>query len=337
MVVYLDMLISNAMTLVRETCMLRHLSINTEKSYIHWLRRYGAFLLSQRALRSASSVQKMEAFLTSLAKTGMSASTQNQAFNALLFFYREVLKQDLGRVDALRAKRPVGVRQCPSQAETYQLLSTVNDIYHYPTRLIVHLLYACGLRVSEPLNLRLKDVDFQNQRLFIHQAKGNRGRAVLLPQCLIEPLKQQMTAARKVAEEDRIAGIPIALPGLLAKKYPWATRSERWAWIFPSHEICRDPRTHTLVRWRCHEANVQRAVRLAASRCHLEGLTPHCLRHAYATHALQGGAFVRDVQVVLGHSHLETTMLYLHAEPGRVMSPLNGYSITAVHSQPTHH
>jgi len=138
MVVYLDMLISNAMTLVRETGMLRHLSINTEKSYIHWLRRYGAFLLNQRALGLASSAEKLGAFLTSLAKTGISASTQNQAFNALLFFYREVLKEDLGRVDAPHAKRPAGVRQCPSQAETYQLLSAVTDIYHYPTRLIVY-------------------------------------------------------------------------------------------------------------------------------------------------------------------------------------------------------
>src|ERR1044071_1633367 len=120
-------------------------------------------------------------------------------------------------------------------------------------------------------------------------------------------------------------GIPVALPGLLAKKYPYAAHSERWAWFFPSRTTCRDPRGTTQVRWRCHESNVQRAVKEAASRCHLEGLTPHCLRHAYATHALHGGAFVRDLQVVLGHRHLDTTMLYLHTEAGRVTSPLQNY------------
>jgi site-specific recombinase XerD len=202
--VYLCMLISHAISLVRETCMLRHLSINTEKTYTHWLARYGVFLKHENRFAQATTTEaKMEAFLTRLAKTGMSASTQNQAFNALLFFYREVLKQNLGSVDALRAKRPAGVRYCPSQAEVNQLLAAVTDIYRYPTRLIVHLLYACGLRVSEPLNLRIKDVDFKQQRLYLHHAKGNKGRVVLVPHCLIEPLQRQITIARTAAEKDR--------------------------------------------------------------------------------------------------------------------------------------
>ena len=125
--------------------------------------------------------------------------------------------------------------------------------------------------------------------------------------------------------QDSAKRMPVALPGLLAKKYPYAEYAERWAWLFPSKSICRDPRANKLVRWRCHESNVQRAVRDAAARCNLRGLTPHNLRHAFATHALQDGAFVRDLQVVLGHSHLETTMLYLHAEAGRVASPLKSF------------
>ncbi len=190
----------------------------------------------------------------------------------------------------------------------------------------MHLLYGCGLRVCEPLNLRIKDIDFDQNRLFVYGAKGGKGRTVLIPNCLVAPLKQQVAHARKLAAEDRAHSIPIALPGLLAKKYPWAERNERWAWVFPSHNLCRDPRRNKLVRWRCHEANVQRAVRAAAQRCGLDGLTPHYLRHAFATHALHGGAFVRDLQVVLGHSHLETTMLYLHAESARVTSPLQSYT-----------
>jgi integron integrase len=309
---------------MREVCALKHLSINTEKTYTHWLGRYGTFLRDPK-LKSLTTEKKIEAFLTRLALTGMSASTQNQAFNAILFLYRSVLKKELGPVDSLRAKRPASIRQCPTLAEVHQLLATVSDIYRYPTRLIVHLLYGCGLRVSEPLNLRIKDVDLREDRLYVYQAKGNKGRVVPFPKCLKDPIERQMALAKVLAAEDHAGGIPVALPGLLAKKYPSAARSERWAWLFPSHTTCYHPRTRTEVRWRCHENNVQRAVKEAARRCHLDGLTPHYLRHAYATHALHGGAFVRDLQVVLGHNSLETTMLYLHAEAGRVASPLDVY------------
>ena len=304
--------------------MLRHLSINTEKSYTHWLVRYGAFLKDPK-LKNLAPEQKMEAFLTRLAISGVAASTQNQAFNALLFFYRGILKLELSSVDALRAKQPATIRQCPAQEEVSQMLSVVSDLYGYPTRLIVHLLYGCGLRVSEPLNLRIKDLDLKQGRLYIYQAKGNKGRVVLFPRCLAEPLERQLFKARSIAAQDHTMAIPVPLPGLLAKKYPWAARSERWAWLFPSHTTCRDHRMGIQVRWRCHESNVQRAVRAAASRCRLDGLTPHLLRHAFATHALHGGAFVRDLQVVLGHNHLDTTMLYLHTEAGRVISPLRDY------------
>jgi integron integrase len=331
--VYRNMQIYHATRLLQEVCALRHLAISTEKTYVHWLGRYAAFLKDPK-FKTMPTEDKLEAFLTSLALTGVSASTQNQAFNALLFFYRDVLKQELGPVDSLRAKRPAALRHCPTQDDVLKLLASVSDIYGYPTRLIVHLLYACGLRVCEPLNLRIKDLDLKQHRLYIHQSKGNKGRVVLFPDCLMQPLARQLVLAKALAARDQDAHVPVALPGLLAKKYPYAARSERWAWLFPSRTICRDTRTGTEVRWRCHESNVQRAVKEATRRCHLEGLTPHYLRHAFASHALQGGAFVRDLQVVLGHSHLETTMLYLHTEAGRVASPLNQY--IAIPSRPPH-
>ena len=303
--------------------MLRHLSVQTEKTYVHWVKRYAAFLQRAKLPPDQPSEAKMEAFLTSLARGGVSASTQNQAFNALLFLYREVLKQQLAEIDALRAKRPTSLRYCPTQTEVSQLLASVADLYGYPTRLITHLLYACGLRVCEPLNLRIKYVDLKQSRLYLHHTKGSKGRVVIFPHCLAQALRDQLAVAKAVAAQDRVRRTPVALPGLLAKKYPWANFSERWAWLFPSHSLCRDPRTQQLVRWRCHESNVQRAVKLAANKCHLEGLTPHCLRHGFATHALQGGAFVRDLQVVLGHNHLDTTMLYLHTEvkSGSTLNP----------------
>jgi site-specific recombinase XerD len=190
------MLIHHAIRSLRELCALRHLSLNTEKSYVHWLGRYGLFLKDPK-FRNLTPERKMEAFLTHLALSGVSGSTQNQAFNALLCFYRDVLKQELGPVNSLRAKQSASIRQCPAQEEVSQLLSVVSDLYNYPTRLIVHLLYACGLRVSEPLNLRIKDLDLKQSRLYIHQSKGNKGRVVLFPRCLAEPLEQQLVKGRK--------------------------------------------------------------------------------------------------------------------------------------------
>ena len=322
------MQIHDAIRLMREACALKHLALHTEKSYTHWLTRYAAFLHDQKPNLPVATEQKIEDFLTNLALTGMSASSQNQAFHALLFFYREVCKQELKSINSLRAKRPAALRHCPARDEVVHLLANVTDMHRYPTRLIVHLIYGCGLRVCEPLNLRIKDLDLKGRRLHIHQSKGNKGRVVLFPHCLTDSLEQQIVVAKAVAAQDVANGTPVALPGLIGKKYPYAARSERWGWLFPSHSLCRDPRAKILVRWRCHESNVQRAVRAAAQRCHLRGLTPHSLRHGFATHALQDGAFVRDLQVVLGHNHLETTMLYLHAEAGRVVSPLNSFLST---------
>jgi site-specific recombinase XerD len=318
------MQISDAIRLTIEACERKHLSFSTWKTYTHWINRYGLFL-KDRILTNQTTEQKIEAFLTKLATTGISASAQNQAFSALIFFYRNVLHQEIGTIDALRAKRPATLRDCPSPTEVRQLLSSVTNVHGYPTRLIVHLLYACGLRVTEPLNLRIKDLDLAQSRFHIHQAKGNKGRVVRFPDCLSAPLARQLEIAKTAAAADQAKGIPVALPGLLAKKYPYAAHSQRWAWLFPSRTTCLDPRTRKIVCWRCHEANVQRAVKQAAHRCQLDGITPHHLRHAFATHSLHNGSFVRDLQVVLGHNHLETTMRYLHTEADRVVSPLREF------------
>jgi site-specific recombinase XerD len=318
------MQINDAIRLTTEACELKHLSLSTWKTYTHWINRYGLFL-KDRTITTQPTEQKIEAFLTKLASTGISASTQNQAFSALLFFYRDVLHQEIGNVDALRARRPATLHDCPSPTEVRQLLSSVTDVHGYPTRLIVHLLYACGLRVTEPLNLRIKDLDLAQTRFHVYQAKGNKGRVVRFPDCLSAPLAQQLEIAKTAAAADQAQGIPVALPGLLAKKYPYAAHSQRWAWLFPSRTTCLHPHTRKIVRWRCHEANVQRAVKQAAHSCQLDGITPHLLRHAFATHARHGGAFVRDLQVVLGHNHLETTMVYLHTEADRVASPLREF------------
>jgi integron integrase len=305
---------------MRDVLRLRHLSLSTEDNYVSWLRRFARFV-SERCDPLAKPEQKMEGFLTQLAKQEVSASTQNQAFNALLFFYREVLKVELGKVNALRAQRPVMVRTAPEVAEVRALLDTVKDVGGYPTALIVRMLYGMGLRVSEPLNLRVKDVLLSESRLIIRGAKGGKDRVVALPCSLVPEIKAQLSHARAVWEMDKAKGLPVALPGLLAKKYPAWAFSWKWAWVFPAARPCVHPRTGETVRWRCLECNVQRAVRQAAGPLGL-CITPHHLRHAYATHSLNRGANVKALQEALGHSQVQTTIGYCHAEACSVPSPL---------------
>lgn len=298
----------------------KHLSRATEDAYVAWLKRYIGHLSESRPIGSTEA--KIEGFLTSLAKRGVSASTQNQAFNAILFFHREVLRVEVGRVDALRAKRPTVVRTAPSVDDVRKILSGVQDVSGYPTRLIVRMLYGIGLRVSEPLELRLKDVDLAGSRLVIRGAKGGKDRVVPIPCSLSSDLRSQVKVAEALAERDRVAGIPIALPGLLARKYPAMQFAKAWAWLFPARTTCVDDRSGQTVRWRIHEVNVQRAVK-AAAQPHGLWLTPHHLRHAYATHALQSGCNPKALQEALGHSSMETTTRYCHADAMSVRSPID--------------
>jgi integrase len=251
----------------------------------------------------------------------VSASTQNQALNAILFFYRDVLAQPLANVHALRATRPAHQRHAPTLSETKLLLQTIRNQNGYPTNLIARMLYGCGLRVSEPLNLRIKDVDVLRHRLCIRGAKGGNDRVVPLPVSLLREIVQQMQSARVVWKQDKQNGTPLMLPHGLARKYPEYQFSWAWAWLFPSHHPCRDPRTGAIVRYRMHEVNVQRSVKHARLKLGISVL-PHELRHGYATHCLERGTNPRAIQKAMGHKSLETTMGYLHAESLTVTSPL---------------
>lgn len=312
------MKLESAIEQTRNVIRLKHLSHSTEENYLQWLARFGRFV-SERCDTDQKPEQKMELFLTQLAKQDVSASTQNQAFCALLFFYREVLKVTLGKVDSLRAKKPVHLRYAPEQSEVSALLRSLKDEADYPTTLIVKLIYGCGLRVSEPLNLRVKDVLLSESKLVICGAKGGKDRFVSIPCSLVPELKAQLAFAKSVSEKDRLSGLPVKLPGLLATKYPHWQFAPKWAFLFPAHRPCEF--RGVVVRWRVHEANVQRAVRKVARPLGLD-ITPHHLRHAYATHCLNGGQNPRAIQQAMGHSNLETTMGYLHAEAMSVRSPL---------------
>ena len=313
--------ISQSLEKLTDALRLRHMALSTEEAYRFWLQSYMQWLHSRRS--DGSSEQKVEAFLTLQARRGVSASTQNQALNALAFFYKHVLEAPLGEIEAVRVRRPERVRTALSVEETRALLGAVEDVGGYPTRLVVRLLYGAGLRVSEPLELRLKDVDVAGRQLVVRGGKGGKDRLVMLPDCLVPEMEGQLRVARAVWRGDVAAGVPVALPGLLARKARRTGLAEGWAWVFPGHAPIAHPRTKETVRWRMHEVSVQRCVRAAAVKVGLGGkATPHVLRHCFATHAHRAGAAARDLQVVLGHAQLETTMRYLTAEPGRVRSPL---------------
>jgi integron integrase len=305
-----------------EVLRLRHYSFDTERCYVSWLRRFMRAASTDKT--STTSEARVERFLTQLARADVSASTQNQAFNAILFFYRDVLKTPLQNISALRARRPARLRHAPSRADVAAMFDNLKDLGGYPTRLIVGLIYGSGLRVSEPLNLRIKDVDLAASRLTIRAAKGDKDRVVPIPCRLMPDLAAQIKFAEAVSARDKASGIPVPLPGRLAIKYPSYQFSKGWAWLFPACSTCRHPRTGETVRWHCLDVTVQRAVRAAVISADLATpFTPHHLRHGYATHAMEAGAMVRDLQAVMGHVSLETTAGYLHPEAGRVISPLD--------------
>ena len=298
----------------------KHLALKTEQSYCAWLRRYCDYV--KKIPADLSSEQKLERFLTTLAKEQVAASTQNQAFNAVIFFYQQVLGMELKGVQALRARTPTQVRRAPTREDTLRLLQVVQAQADFATGLAIRLLYGCGLRVTEPLNLRVKDVNVADAQLIIRAAKGGKDRVVSMPCSVMADIGAQLESAQLIWKRDQSNRVPVALPGRLAKKYPQGQYDWNWAWLFPANHPCTDPRTGKQVRWRLHEANVQRAVRKA---CRTTGLCilPHELRHAYATHCLNWGANPRAIQEAMGHKSLETTMGYLHAEAMSVGSPLD--------------
>ena len=271
----------------------KHLALSTEQSYCGWLRRYCDFVKKFPA--RLSSEHKLERFLTPLANQNVAASTQNQAFNALIFFYQHVLGVELKGVQAMRARTAAQVRRAPTREETLRLIQAVQGQADFATGLAIRLLYGCSLRVTEPLNLRIKDVNIAAGQLIIRAVKGGKARVVSMPCSVMANLGSQLESARVIRKRDQSDRVPVALPGRLATKSPQAQYEWNWAWLFPANHPCLEPRTDKRVRWRLHEANVQRVVRKA---CRTTGLSilPHELRHAYATHCLNSGANPRAIQ-----------------------------------------
>lgn len=302
---------------------LRHMERSTIKSYKGWLKRYVDFV--RMLPREMSSEKKMEAWLSDMAPR-VASSTQNQAFNAVLFFYEQVQGKKLEKVQALRARRRRTVKYCPSVKEVCQILEVVEDYGGYPTRLMVCLLYGSGLRVSEVVRLRVQDVRIDQRELIIRDSKHGKDRVVVLPNMLVDDLQVQLRDARFVFERDRLHELPVALPRGIGRKYPTAAYDWNWFYLFPRRDKRRDD-SGRWVRHHCIKDMVQRAMRCATGKLELRGITPHTLRHAHATHLYEQGVGLVDIQHALGHTDIKTTMTYVHAINGRITSPLEQMDI----------
>ena len=218
----------------------------------------------------------------------------------------------------VRAKRGERLPVVLSMPETVALLGAMSGT----PRLMAALIYGGGLRVSECCELRIKDLDFEAGRISVLGAKGGKDRMVAMPCSVMELLRGQLEFSRHIWQQDFRNQMPVKLPGNLARKAPDYRFAWPWAWVFPGHQPCRDPRTGEMVRWRMHEVNVQRAVRQARRALGIMVL-PHELRHGYATHALSAGANIKAVALAMGHTNIETTAGYCHAEACGIRSPLD--------------
>jgi integron integrase len=296
--------------LVRNEIRRRHYSRRTEEAYVHWIKRYIFF----HGVRHPAEMGKpeLEAFLSHLAvKKNVAASTQNQALNALLFPYRDVLGVQLDWLDSVvRAKRPVKLPVVLTSEEVRRVLEHLRGT----NWLVAMLLYGAGLRLLESLRLRVKDVDFGYRQILVREGKGKKDRVTILPMVVETRLQEHILGVKGRHQRDLAndAG-HVNLPGALARKYPNASREWVWQWVFPASRHYRDPESGLLFRHHLHESVIQRAVKIATRRSSIpKRVTCHTFRHAFATHLLQDGYDIRTVQELLGHKDVSTTMIYLH-------------------------
>ncbi len=309
---------------VRERIRVKHYSLRTEDAYLHWTRRFILFH-GKRHPREMGGPE-VEAFLSHLATAGqVSPSTQNQALSALLFLYREVLEVELPWLDGVvRAKRPKQLPVVLTESEVRALLARLDG-----TRwLVASLLYSTGMRLLEGLRLRVKDVDFERKEITVRDGKGAKDRRTMLPERLVEPLRTHLARVREVHERDLAEGFgEVYLPFALARKYPKAGRSWPWQYVFPAGGRSAEPLRGAVRRHHLDEKVVQRAVAAAGRAAGIaKPVSPHVLRHSFATHLLTAGYDIRTVQELLGHQDVSTTMIYTHVlnKGGRgVQSPFD--------------
>jgi integron integrase len=298
-------------------------SLKTEETYVGWYRQYVRWHGKRHPQEMGAA--EVAAFLTHLAvNRGVAAATQNQALNAILFLYKEVLGMELAGIDAQRAKRPRRLPTVLTQGEVTALLKEVAG----EAGLVCQLLYGCGLRIAETLSLRVKDVHIEAGNLELRGGKGDKDRTMTLPRVLLEPLRAHLKKVRQLYDADRREERPgVMLPHAMAEKNPSAGVGWPWFWFFPSKRESTDPRSGRVRRHHLHEIGVARELARAAKAAQLtRRVTAHVLRHSFATHLILKGVDIRSIQELLGHKNVATTEIYTQlarAMRGAITSPLD--------------
>lgn len=292
---------------------LKHYSYSTERTYLQWTERFLAFVREAGRERPDDiTTEDFRNFLTHLAlNQQVSASTQNQAFNAILFLFRNVLNKETGDLDTtVRAKRGHKLPVVLTVDEVKRLMEQMTGT----NRLIAELLYGAGLRLMEAARLRVKDIDFDANTLYVRSGKGDKDRSTMLPAVVKERLSEHLTRVKALHERDLATGHgAVYLPDALDRKYPNAAREWGWQYVFPAATLSVNPRSGIVRRHHISDTAIQRAVKIAVQKAGIvKQATVHTLRHSFATHLLMNGVNIREVQSLLGHKNVETTMIYTH-------------------------
>ncbi|TAN37520.1 MAG: integron integrase [Nitrospirae bacterium] len=313
---------------------LRHYSYSTERSYLQWIQRFFTYALRGEKKLSDMTTTDFRDFLSHLAmKEKVSASTQNQAFNAVLFLYRHVLGKETGDLGyTVRAKRGQKLPVVFSIEEIKQLFEHISGI----NRLFAEMLYGSGMRIMELARLRVKDVDFTAATIFVRSGKGDKDRSTVLPSAVKERLLEHLKGVKELHEKDLTAGYgEVQMPDALGRKYPNAGREWAWQYVFPSLKLSVDPRSGRVGRHHISDNPIQEAVKNALKKAGIaKHASVHTLRHSFATHLLQAGVNIREVQDLLGHKSVETTMIYTHVLRNMANAPKS--PLDALYQSDTH-
>ena len=295
---------------VRDRIRMKHYSIRTEQAYASWIKRF--ILFHNKKHPKDMGKQEIESFLTHLAlDLNVASSTQNQAFNAILFLYNQVLHQPLeDKVSAVRAKKPRRLPTVMTNDEALAVLSALSGIH----QLMAKLLYGSGLRLMECIRLRVKDIDFGMNQIMVRDGKGKIDRVTMLPESVNSDLKEHLKRVKTIHDNDLNRGYGrVFLPYALGRKYPNADREWGWQYVFPSSSLSKDPRTGATRRHHVHESSLQKAVKKAVRLVRIsKPASCHTFRHSFATRLLENGYDIRTVQELLGHKDVSTTMIYTH-------------------------